>query len=160
MKSISRRSNWENYKNYRRQLFRSFQAQPGEAARLPLNHSKEVGELQFHFWISQDWEENETASTLITATVSPSFDKVIHVRLKSLPVTENGCRSTLVVEPTFLWMASQDPWIEETCYFTDKVASFLATTNLSPSSRFSLLVVSLFVWTRVVCSYAICKDAS
>ena len=81
--------------------------------------------------------------------VSPSFDKVIHVRLKSLPVTENGCRSTLVVEPTFLWMASQDPWIEETCYFTDKVASFLATTNLSPSSRFSLLVVSLFVWTRV-----------
>ena len=81
--------------------------------------------------------------------VSPSFDKVIHVRLKSLPVTENGCRSTLVAEPTFLWMASQDPWIEETCYFTDKVASFLATTNLSPSSRFSLLVVSLFVWTRV-----------
>ena len=46
MKSITRvlpASNWENYKNYRRQLFRSFQAQPGGAARLPLNHSIKVG---------------------------------------------------------------------------------------------------------------------
>ena len=30
-------SNWEDYKNYRRQLFRSFeQAQPNQPARLPL----------------------------------------------------------------------------------------------------------------------------